>query len=302
MSPPTEAQLEAAIVRACELDVHALKPGNVGVHAGGHGMHAEDFLRSARAAAPPLARAGARVGERILAAVQASVGAVGCNTNLGIVLLLAPLASAAQRDDGGLRERLRRVLADLDRDDARACFEAIRIAAPAGLGRAERHDVAEREPHVTLLEAMAAAQDRDRVARQYPTVFEDIFEQGVPWLRRCRRRWRDEAWAVTGCYLRIAASWPDTHVLRKHGAVRAAAVRERMRDVEKAFKACENPQSAVPVLLRLDTELKGGGINPGTSADLTVASQLVAHLDDLFSDEPGDPDAAAVGIDKQGCE
>ena len=47
---------------------HALKPGNVHVHAGGHGMEAEQFEASAVAAAPFLAAAGATVGARILRA------------------------------------------------------------------------------------------------------------------------------------------------------------------------------------------------------------------------------------------
>jgi triphosphoribosyl-dephospho-CoA synthase len=86
------ASVQRAFVDACLLDVLALKPGNVGVHGAGHGMQALDFLRSARAAAPAIAAEKASVGERIHAAIAATRAAAGVNTNLGIVLLAAPLA------------------------------------------------------------------------------------------------------------------------------------------------------------------------------------------------------------------
>ena len=89
------AHVQRAFLDACLLDVLALKPGNVGVHGAGHGMQAVDFLRSARAAAPAIAAEQASVGERIHAAIAATRAAVGVNTNLGIVLLAAPLAHAA---------------------------------------------------------------------------------------------------------------------------------------------------------------------------------------------------------------
>jgi len=294
----SSGQLEKTIRRVCELDVQALKPGNVSVYAAGHGMRADDFLESARVTAPVMARVDCSVGERILASIQATQQAVGCNTNLGIVLLLAPLVQAYYVDaaETPLRGRLKSVLDGLSREDANAAFEAIRIAAPGGLGGAEKYDVRDAAPAVTLLEAMRAAQDRDRIAGQYARAYTDIFEQVLPWLRSYLRRWQSAAWALTGCYLEIAAAWPDTHVQRKHGEDCAQAVCEQMRSVEKAFKACENPESTVPVLLQLDAQLKRGGINPGTSADLAVAGLLVACLDEFFLDGSEDPEAWLSGL------
>ncbi len=89
--------IEAAFREACAAELAALKPGNVHRHAAGHGMTMDDFVRSADAAARPLCRTGATLGERILDAVAATRAAVGQNTNLGIVLLCAPLAMAAER-------------------------------------------------------------------------------------------------------------------------------------------------------------------------------------------------------------
>src|SRR5262249_31547453 len=91
---PAEA-IAAAFTAACHDELDARKPANVHVFAAGHRMTASDFVRSAEAAAGPLARSSARVGARILDAVEATLAAVGTNTNLGIILLCAPLAAAA---------------------------------------------------------------------------------------------------------------------------------------------------------------------------------------------------------------
>ena len=43
--------LSEAFLEACRADIEAIKPGNVGVHAPGHSMQADDFTRSASAVA-----------------------------------------------------------------------------------------------------------------------------------------------------------------------------------------------------------------------------------------------------------
>src|SRR4029453_10286634 len=153
---------------ACHTELHALKPGNVHVYADGHRMTVRDFEQSAQASAPAMGAAGLAVGARIHEAILRTHAAVGCNTNLGIVLLCAPLAAAAHAcdADGDLRGSLHAVLATLDVADAEEAFAAIRLASPAGLGEAPVHDVRSR-PSVTLLQAMRAAEHRDRIAAQY---------------------------------------------------------------------------------------------------------------------------------------
>ena len=141
---PTD--VAAAIRDACLTEVRAFKPGNVSLASPGHGMSAEDFIASADAMAAVIAAPGASVGQRILRAIEATRAIVPFNTNLGIVLLCAPLAHAAWRPRASriLRARLRAVLAALDMNDAELAYGAIRIAEPGGLGRSERHDVAQR--------------------------------------------------------------------------------------------------------------------------------------------------------------
>lgn len=262
------SRIAAAFEAACLAELTALKPGNVHAHAAGHGMTVEDFARSAEAAAPAIAAPGRSVGERILAAVTATRAAVGQNTNLGIILLAAPLAVAAETG-----KDLATVLAGLRVADAVACYQAIRLAAPGGLGRAERHDVAE-APRVTLLEAMRAAADRDRIARQYVDGFADVRTLGVPCLRARRAAGWPEDWAMAATYLRFLAAFADSHVLRKHGPETAEAVRREAVPLARGLAATADPGALRAPLLAFDQALKERGINPGTSADLTVASHL----------------------------
>jgi triphosphoribosyl-dephospho-CoA synthase len=276
----TEAaeRVAAAFQEACRLEVRALKPGNVHVYAAGHGMSLADFEASAAAAAPAIGRPGLTVGQRILEAVRATRAAVGCNTNLGIVLLAAPLAQAALADDGAtLRVRLGRVLRRLDVADARPAYEAIRLAAPAGLGRVDRHDVHE-EPTVALLQAMAAAAERDRIAAQYATGYRDVFEIGVPRLARAQARWHGDEWAASAAYLAFLARLPDSHIARKFGDPAAEAVRRRAAPLYRALCRAVDPRRLEAPLLAFDHELKRQGLNPGTSADLTVASLFALRL------------------------
>ena len=136
-----EDPVAAAYIDACLAELDALKPGNVHRFAPGHGMTVADFVRSAEASAGPIASRGARVGVRIRDAVAATLSAVGQNTNLGIVLLCAPLAAAVEIEDAALRPALAHVLDGLDKADAEDAFSAIAAANPGGLGRTDRNDV-----------------------------------------------------------------------------------------------------------------------------------------------------------------
>ncbi len=220
--PPKPETVSRGFLDACLAELDALKPGNVHRLAAGHNMTVEDFVASAEAAAPCMGEKKLAVGQRIRRAVEATRTAVGQNTNLGIVLLAAPLANAAfSRDAGDLQSRLHRVLNGLDVDDAREAYRAIRETKPGGLGDAPAHDVAA-EPNVSLLEAMRAAEARDRIAWNYTHDYADIFTLGLRWLAQARERWAEPclaspSWAVTRVYLGFLAHLPDTLIERKFG-------------------------------------------------------------------------------------
>ncbi len=272
-------KVRAAFLRACALDVAVRKPGNVSSASPGHGMQASQFIASAEAATGPLCRPGASVGERIEAAVAASWAAVGCNTNLGIVLLCAPIAAAAERRSestgrDGLRNAIEAVLERLDLDDAAAAYRAIVQANPGGLGSAPTEDV-RNAPSIDLRAAMTLAADRDLIARQYRDGFSDLFESAlVQWPQGLSidAPLADVEQAVQRVYLTLLATFPDSHIVRKHGE----GVAHNVMAAAQRFHAGAAPTEAA--LAAFDDTLKSQRINPGTTADLTVATLMLRGL------------------------
>ncbi len=274
---------------ACLAELAALKPGNVSRYGPGHGMSVEDFETSAAVSATVISRPDLSVGAMILEAVRRTKEAVGCNTNLGILLLAAPLALAAQHGSGGdLRLRLGIILARLNVEDAKHTFAAIRLAEPGGLGESRRHDV--RAPaRVNLRDAMAEARDRDRIAAAYVDNFSEVFECGVPWLRLSQARWGSEAWAATRAYLSFLSTAPDSHVQRKFGPAVAEETQRRAQRQLTRLMASQPASVVTATLKQFDAELKAEGINPGTAADLTVATLFAARLQDGLDSGSGSP-------------
>lgn len=267
-----------AFLDACLAELDALKPGNVHRHGDGHDMTVADFVLSAEAAAPAISRKGLTVGNRIRLASEATRRVVKQNTNLGIILLCAPLADAALgTGDGDFKSRLRLTLQRLSIEDAREAYRAIRETAPGGLGEAPEHDVRS-EPDVTLLEAMRAAEGRDRIAWNYTHDFADIFTLGLKWLAHAEERWESLPWAVARVYLGFLAHVPDTLIERKFGERAAARVREEARPIESGLTESASPEAMTGPLKAFDRSLKERGFNPGTSADLTVATLFAAGL------------------------
>ena len=277
MSRVSEADTAAMFLAACRAELGALKPGNVHIHAGGHGMEVAQFEASAAAAAPHIAAQDEKVGTRILRAVEDSFAVAGCNTNLGIVLLCAPLAAAAQREgSANLRERLHGVLTALDADDTAAVYAAIRLANPGGLGSVDEQDVAA-PPSVGLIQAMAMAAERDRIAAAYVTDYTEIFDFGLPVLANAMEATDDERHAITTLHMAFLAFFPDSHIARKYGMETAEAVRTQAHALAPLWQPAARPDTAQN-LLDFDADLKRRGINPGTTADLVVATLFAASL------------------------
>jgi triphosphoribosyl-dephospho-CoA synthase len=276
--PPNPEAIVQVFQNACLAELEALKPGNVHRFGDGHRMSVADFERSAAAAAPLMGQAGLSLGTRIRLAVEATAAAVGQNTNLGIILLAAPLAQAAfEREGADLKTRVASVLAGLSVEDAREAYQAIRVAGPGGLGKTPEHDIASK-PRVTLLEAMRAAEARDRIAWNYANEFVDIFSLGLKWLKQGQSRFGKGTWPVTRVYLGFLAHIPDTLIERKFGAHVAAEILEEAAPIEAGLAASDTPEQMMPPLLAFDKSLKQRGLNPGTSADLTVATLFAQAL------------------------
>ena len=277
--------LAEAIRLACVLEASAAKPGNVHPRAAFPDLTFEDFVRSAEAIAPVLAHTvDVGVGRTVFLAIEATRAVVTSNTNLGIVLLLAPLAAVPR--DRTLREGLSDVLSRLTRDDAAWVYRAIRLAQPGGLGTTASEDVAH-EPTGTLLEVMTLAAERDGVASQYANGFAWVLQEGAPFLASIGSDFAQH-WdaAIIELQLRLMAEHPDTLIARKCGAEVAQEASRLARDClqELARLPLASDQRAECVI-DFDHWLRADGHrrNPGTTADLVAACLFAAIREGTIS-------------------
>ena len=272
---PSDVSALASI--ACLLAAGAPKPGNVSPGRAFHDMKYEDFAASALAIAPLLGQAGQRpLGETMRDAIRATRRWTTANTNLGIVLLLTPLARAAlTAGTTPLRRQLESVLGGTTVADAVETYVAIREASAGGLGTAAVQDL-EQQPTVPLLEAMRLAAGRDSIASEYATSFALTFETGLPALRDARGMglpWRE---TVVETYLTLLAAHPDTLIARKLGREAAERVSYRAAAVQKLGGV--RSEAGRAAIESFDAELRDphNRRNPGTTADLTCSAIFVA--------------------------
>lgn len=266
--------LVTALRVACLLEATARKPGNVHPGAAFADLTYEHFRLAAEVAAPVVARAGSiGVGRAVKMGVEATRAVAPSNTNLGILLLLAPLAAVPF--DQTLTAGIGKVLDRLTVDDARNVYTAISLARPGGMGQVANQDVAG-TPTGTLRDVMELATERDRIARQYASGFADVLDFALPRLSR----WTDfhACWeqAIIQLHLELLAEFPDTLISRKCGAAVAAEASRRARHVLDAgwpgTAGAERQLNSFDDWLRSD----GNRRNPGTTADLVAATLFAA--------------------------
>jgi len=282
----TRQQLIDLYEQACEVELQAFKPGNVSVYNEGHDMTVEDFRISYTVSSVPLTNPDYCVGEKIYYAVKATREAVGCNTNLGIILLCAPLLQAAMdlKKKQSLRDALKCLLNNTNCKDANWMFKAITLATPGGLGDSESGDV-KQQATMTLMEAMSIAAHKDRIAYQFLSYYKDIFEYTFFVYNAVFARFGDRNWAALSVFSALLSRYPDSHIERKYGTQYSDWVTEQMTKVHKALVMTDNPESLIPMLYSIDKAFKSKAINPGTTADMTVATVLVYLLEQLVNGE-----------------
>jgi triphosphoribosyl-dephospho-CoA synthase len=272
-SPPPELTVSQCASLACLLEATTPKPGNVHRGADFQDLTFSDFIVSSIAVGPILGAAcEVGVGATVLAAVRATQQFVATNTNLGTLLLLAPLGAVPAKEP--LREGIPRVLSGLTQADSAAVYEAIRLAKPGGMGSVTELDLRDPPPS-DLLMAMNHAAERDLVARQYTNGFREVLEVAAPWLLdRLRQGWSLTT-ATIHTHVQLMAEYPDSLIARKCGlAVAAESSHLAARVLEAGQPETSTYQSA---LADLDFWLRSDGQrrNPGTTADFIAASLFV---------------------------
>jgi triphosphoribosyl-dephospho-CoA synthase len=268
------------------LEAAAAKPGNVHPAASFPDLAFADLVTAGIAIAPAIDAAAERpLGETILKAVQAAAAATPSNANLGIVLLIAPLAAAPGPCAGPAPvapAAADAAVAAAGSADATAIWQAIQVAKPGGLGRSDRWDLAGPAP-ADIRTAMREAADRDTIARLWAHGYDELFAGPVADLAAAvSAGWPLEP-AIIRCHLRQLARRADSLIGRRHGEALAAEVTARAA----ALVACEpaSPADAadpdwLAALAAFDTSLRAPRrLNPGTTADLVAAALYILLRD-----------------------
>lgn len=291
---PTTGQLTTGqcATLACLWEVSIPKPGNVHRGADYEDLTFYDFANSAVAIAPAMEAAANRgIGQTILDAVMATQQSVGTNTNLGTILLMAPLAAAKNTSEAAsnraaqdgtaastsLQDAAAAVLQNLTAADTTLTYQAIRAANPGGMGEVDDMDVATDAP-TSLLEAMRAAEDRDLVARQYSNGFAQIFDLAVPSIEAGLAAGWSLPQSVIHTHLNLMAEWPDSLIARKCGKEVARDAATRARTALDAGEPNENNYQQAVADLDFWLRSDGHRRNPGTTADLIAVSLFVMLL------------------------
>lgn len=220
----------------------------------------------------------------------------GGNTWLGTVMLLVPLAVGAGLSgvkQGAielkpLRLAVRRVIKATTLKDAVYLYKAVRRAEAGGLGKVEDSSVPDinspsyideiKAKSLSLYNVMKVCSKWDTICQEWQTGLEITFEVGYPALMMFYNKTHDINVATVHTFLTILAAIPDTLVARKRGIKMAEKISADAKDaLAKGGLLTEEGKRAVN---RMDKELRTprNSINPGTTADLTASSLMVATL------------------------
>jgi len=272
--------LQTCIETACLLEVTAPKPGNVHPSAAFADLTYADFVKSTSIVAPILSTAEHQgVAACILQAAQACQAQLGRNAQMGIILLLAPLAAVPERTS--LAQGIAAVLDSLTITDSERVYEALSLVKPGGMGRVDQQDIRER-PTLPLGEIMQLAANRDTIAGEYSSGFSIVLTSGVPLLKSFRELGQCWNEAIVRLHLTLMSQHPDTLIARKLGSRVAQQAATRAQAVlDSGWPHHPDSLAAIDAFdawLRED----GHNRNPGTTADLVCASLFAGLRDGHF--------------------
>ena len=113
------------------------------------------------------------------------------------------------------------------------------------------------------------------------TDYQDIFDFAVLIYYNAMDKWGSQGWAAVSVYAELLSQFPDSHIERKYGTQYTEMVAGKMSRLSNELSKAESPEQTLPLLYSIDQELKTKGINPGTMADMTVATVLTVFLEDF---------------------
>jgi|TARA_B100001971_G_scaffold214180_1_gene250305 triphosphoribosyl-dephospho-CoA synthase len=235
------------------------------------------------------------LGRSVLNAVDESLKwQGGGNVNLGVLLLFSPIAAAAGAtlyeslsiDAMDLRKNLEKVVKAASPVDTVAIYKAIQLAMRSeNLGDVVELDVTDRHSLIRIddeglspLDIFEKCAKRDSICSEWITVFQITFGVGLPKLKTALNRASLND-AIIDTFMHILSKYPDSLIIRKSGITKAVDVSKQATKILKAGEV--NIVKGKKLLWDFDNELheSEGGLNPGTTADLTAASLFVLLLE-----------------------
>lgn len=298
MNPELIAKI-AQIASVLEVSGHP-KPGNVHRTQDFDDMIFEDFLISGIVVGDIMKKAAERgkkykddyslhkirLGEIIKEAVLETDKWIGNNTNLGIIILLAPLSAAAgmSNDITELRKNVERIMNATTSKDAINLYDAINAADAGGMGEQEELDVADTEARgriikedISMFKVFEMSAKWDLLSKELTTGMPVTFETGFPTFKETKASYGLNK-ATVQTFLTILAQNPDTLISRKYGMDTARIV---SADADSILQNGGILNAQGELLIRqFDTQLLKNKFNPGTTADITAASIMVTLLEE----------------------
>ena len=282
----------AQIASALEVSGYP-KPGNVHRTRDYDDMEFEDFIISGIVIGDTIKKATTNVnidnpqlGKYILEAVSETDRWIKNNTNLGIVMMITPIAAAAAVSDGfdDIRENVKLLMSNTSVDDACDLYDAINIADAGGMGDQDEYDVASdnakqelRDNNQTMYDVLKISAPWDMLAREMTSDMPAVFEIGYPTYHELKNeKSKNESCVLT--FLTILSQVPDTLISRKYGNDEALKISMMTRDLLKMRDSPDFDEK----LKEFDDYLFKNKYNPGTTADLTAASIFVSYLKSNF--------------------
>ena len=167
---------------------------------------------------------GMDIGTKIYESVKSSVDVVGCNTNLGIILLCTPIVQSLYLDEKHRfsRENLKKTILDIDHKQTKKIYEAINIANAGGMGEKDEYDIKKSgNCNFKLYEAMKYASSYDDIANEFYCFFDNIINNFSPFWRICFNKMNNDESATTATFLSLLSKRPDSLIARKYGVMKA---------------------------------------------------------------------------------
>ncbi len=282
-------KIAKACEKACLLEASSYpKPGNVSPFHDLPDLTYDDFVKAAPIASKACLNAAKwakrknpKIGKHILDAAKKTSRISSSNPNLGILLILVPLSSAASisKTPKGIRGALKKVMAKTTVQDSIDFIGAVNYAEPFLLpnsldARNEETPSKIKDEKIKFKKLIELSSKNDMVSAELVNGLQKILiakEQ----LEKNYKKSGEVNRAVCQTYLYLLSRYQDTLVKNRAGRKAANQIKTRARNAMK--KGGVLTKGGQKEVFRLDKFIRkhGGKLNPGSTADITCAAIML---------------------------